>query len=708
MIKVDYLIERQEGDRTAKYGPTVIPTELPNVVYIQGPNSSGKSTLLNMIALAFFGRSLSDDELNPHLRERLDNLVDSNHQKIQFKIEVENEILGVKLVSHKIQLDSAEIVLKDFQTGKGFPISPEAFKREYKLIYDIPNNPLERLPLLLRTVRNDQKDIGEELERLRNQLRKIIDEIKDSRDPDLLEKLHEKCKLDQDTYDRKKKIAEEELQKHQKLVQYFRTRFYLQYQKEQNEIKYSINKITKHLGKRKQRHTKEHKHKLILHDQLENLINDADRLMSSIKSILPNLLPKKHMWSYKLWAEATFRDEVIYDDIYDTLRKESRSLSEYLWDTSLTEKQKYQNEIANISLLRTLITTLEGYRNHKITIPVVNLSIEDFIESLRTDLEKYGKLIIKLENIEKCANELAHLVRLVNDGIALAKELKSLQKKSGVADDEEVSRQLELESLESRITGIAEKANDYRTAIIKEGLDPEESSSKYFELKSDPEIKLYEIYTEPQLEKKLEDSWSTCESLREECQLLEKSLEGTNREIQRFEEKKPHKYQEKYPTVHQILKHVLNLEKHLHLFDGALKKMTANSKKQSELSADDKRYSNAVGEYLAKKIGTLRHISNVYEVRNIDVISKVITTDTGTVIHFSDLGTGQGQAAYLDTLLSMSANKKIIALFDEIAMMDDVTLKPIKEKLKRLYDEKKLLMAVIVQKGEQVEVEPII
>lgn len=56
MIKIDYLIERQEGDEFEKYGPTIIPTELPNVVYIQGPNSSGKSTLLNMIALAFFGQ----------------------------------------------------------------------------------------------------------------------------------------------------------------------------------------------------------------------------------------------------------------------------------------------------------------------------------------------------------------------------------------------------------------------------------------------------------------------------------------------------------------------------------------------------------------------------------------------------------------------------------------------------------------------------
>ena len=94
--------------------------------------------------------------------------------------------------------------------------------------------------------------------------------------------------------------------------------------------------------------------------------------------------------------------------------------------------------------------------------------------------------------------------------------------------------------------------------------------------------------------------------------------------------------------------------------------------------------------------------------KSIDVISKRLITEEGTVIHYSDLGTGQGQAAYLETLLSMSENKKVIALFDEVAMMDQHTLKPIMEKLINLYNEKKLLMAIIVQKSEDVKVEEIL
>ena len=61
MIKINYTIERDEGNEVIEFKPNLIPTELPNIAYIQGPNSSGKSTLLNIIALAFFGDKLSKE-----------------------------------------------------------------------------------------------------------------------------------------------------------------------------------------------------------------------------------------------------------------------------------------------------------------------------------------------------------------------------------------------------------------------------------------------------------------------------------------------------------------------------------------------------------------------------------------------------------------------------------------------------------------------
>ena len=708
MIKIDYLIERQEGDEFEKYGPTIIPTELPNVVYIQGPNSSGKSTLLNMIALAFFGQQLSNDELHNDLKERLNNLINSDHQKIKFKIEVENEVLGTKFMSLKDNLDSPDIILRQFANSKGSPITPESFKREYKLIYDIPNSPLERLPLLLHSVRNEQKYIGMEVEQLRLQLWRIIEEIKESRDPDVLERLYEDQNHTQADYDKKKKNADQEWQRHRKLLEYFWARFYLDHQKEQIEIESTIDRITKYLGRKKRQQNQEYKNTNLLRNQLEDRIKQAQRIIQSIKSILPKLLSIAQTERYKYWAEADIRNEVFYPKIYETLRKESKSLSEHLRNISISEKQQHQNEIANVKLLKTLVVILEEYRNDDITVPVVDLPIGDFIKSLNERLDTYAKIMTKLENIEQCADSLDRLVRLINESVTLAEDLQIKEKQFKPEDIEELSRQQELKDLQAKATGVAEKAGEYRATIIKAGLDPEELSKKYAKLKNDPEVKFYEIYTEAQLEEKLRISEVHFTSLGEDCKKLKKRLEDIHQEIQRFENKKPHKYQDKYAAIQRIFKHVQNLDQNFSLFDKALKRVTGNNIKYSDLSEYDRKYTEVIGEYLAKKIGDLRHISEIYKVKSINVVSKKILTESGKVIHFADLGTGQGQAAYLDTLLSMSENKKIIALFDEIAMMDEMSLKPIKERLKRLYREKKLLMAVIVQKGERVKVESII
>jgi len=236
MIKIDYLIERNEKNEIKKYIPDLIPTELPNVVCIQAKNSTGKSTLLNIIALAFFGQKLPKDELNQDLRNRLDILMDSNHQKLKFKIEVENEILGTKFVSQKEKFESPDIVLRKITAHSNSPITADSFRREYKLIYDIPDDPLERLPKLLNNLKETQKDVVSEIAKARNQILKIINEIKDSRDPELISKLKEKLKGDKSDYEEKFKNKKELENKYQKIRTYYFSRFLHHYVNEEASI----------------------------------------------------------------------------------------------------------------------------------------------------------------------------------------------------------------------------------------------------------------------------------------------------------------------------------------------------------------------------------------------------------------------------------------------------------------------------------------
>jgi len=70
------------------------------------------------------------------------------------------------------------------------------------------------------------------------------------------------------------------------------------------------------------------------------------------------------------------------------------------------------------------------------------------------------------------------------------------------------------------------------------------------------------------------------------------------------------------------------------------------------------------------------------------------------------MGTGQSQSAYILSLLNVKDDpRKIIALFDEIAMMDDNSLRPVYSKMRELYKAKKLLLGILVQKGNEIKVE---
>ena len=95
MLKYNYTIIRDEGDVTKTYVPNEIPIELPSVVHIQGPNSSGKSTLLNILALGLFAHKLKQDEMPLSLREKLDGLINSDHQKLTFEFEIFNKHLDL-------------------------------------------------------------------------------------------------------------------------------------------------------------------------------------------------------------------------------------------------------------------------------------------------------------------------------------------------------------------------------------------------------------------------------------------------------------------------------------------------------------------------------------------------------------------------------------------------------------------------------------
>jgi DNA repair protein SbcC/Rad50 len=187
MLEFDYLIERNDGKSINKYTP-IINSKLENLISISAPNDFGKSTLLNLIALSFFG--LENKRINPSLIERMESLVSSDRQKVKFEINITKDNLKLHILSKKGDLNNSEISrFEKIDNGDFKRITQEYFDRNYLLIYDIPDNPLGRINELNKDLYQKQHKIGDRIKSLSIYIRDIITEISNSKDPKKIKEL---------------------------------------------------------------------------------------------------------------------------------------------------------------------------------------------------------------------------------------------------------------------------------------------------------------------------------------------------------------------------------------------------------------------------------------------------------------------------------------------------------------------------------------
>ena len=123
---------------------------------------------------------------------------------------------------------------------------------------------------------------------------------------------------------------------------------------------------------------------------------------------------------------------------------------------------------------------------------------------------------------------------------------------------------------------------------------------------------------------------------------------------------------------------------------------------------EKKLYFDEVSVYLASIMKNIKHIDKTYAVKKIDMLGREVFASDGTVIKFDYFGTGQSQSAYLRGLLSRADKRKLVVLFDEISNMDTDSLEPIREKISELYSKGSLVMAMLVQKGDQTRVHSLV
>ena len=136
MLTYDYLIERDMGTKWATFVPKSYPKELPDLCVLQGPNSSGKSALLNIIALGLYGHK--QGHVEDALKWKIQQLRSNPYQKLTFKFTITATGGGLSITCEKRNGSNPDVVVTQVENGKTQLLSPESLQTRSRLIHDVP------------------------------------------------------------------------------------------------------------------------------------------------------------------------------------------------------------------------------------------------------------------------------------------------------------------------------------------------------------------------------------------------------------------------------------------------------------------------------------------------------------------------------------------------------------------------------------------
>lgn len=710
MLEFEYELITDEKKEKRIFHPA-IAKRLDNLVLVEGPNSSGKSTLLNILAIAFYGEN--DSKIHPSLRRKMEDLLHSSYQSLTFDVTLVAGKEELKIISRKEKGNSPEISVIETEGGRQNRLSLESFRRKYELIYDIPDDPTNRIIQLTDDLKYKQIEIGNRLTGLSGFIRQVISDIKDTRDPKKIEEYHntintlkEDLRLDEE----KEKAFRDELLR---LEKYTYCRFY-------NENMGKIAKTESQIRSLSLKKTSERKaeyklkiEEIYLKAKTRDTVNRISRHIQDLKAVLEPILSDKIEHVFSVWENGQIDITDILcnpeenDLLIQGIARCRKVLSDYIQNNKVLEQKAVEG-----GLIEKLIELLKSYYDCQMVIPGVGKKIPEFVVLLEEQFSLYKNEKITKDNVDSAVRSLSEIERerreFIQENTPKIKKLIESAKGKGFTGYEVLEdSESQIEQLRIELENYRSKFKKYEYECKRINLNLEESEEIYSNILKEGKIP-YVNHTEEQLNSAISDMSGKIAELYRNSSSKKHRIALYEQEKMRMEKKEPHKHQDSLVFINNLFDKTQKLSRLvLNDFNECLsnvRDLQSNPEARGRLSSEKKRYYDKIAQFLGAKIHEIRHVDKEYVIDKIDWLDKTIHTTTGHVIHLDSLGTGQGQSAYLKGLLNSIHGKKVIALIDEVAMMDSTSIKPIYDKLRELYYNNKLLLGVVVQRADNLKV----
>ena len=688
------------------------------ILVIKASNSSGKSFLLNSIAYAFKALELPDDELSPTLRRSLNYLIDKEHQKINFEIDIVDPD-GFKINSKFNYLDENEIRITD-KEGVSGEIDSNEFSNRYKLLYDIPENPLDRIYKLLKSIKEFNGDILGSLNPLDIKIRDILKSIKDERDEVIIKKIQDRIdsnlELKKNREDKLNKVKEKlkDLENYNNLIRLKKSID----SKSRKEIEFSnIEKELRSLKPSSRLKTSTDNKKKIsdLKKEIRNL-NISGLLNYCKEEIVENKYHEKFTFCFSKTdinlfnylfdnSESIVNDLLVYDiEEISKFLKGIESFKNISLDKVFKDIKSEYNEV-DYRFIKDLKNAFFKYQENSVGDQIIVELFDKNPGLIIEQLDVYENKLSVVDDLNKLQkdlnNTLSRLMGKIKNGLALAKKMskeitknkngnnnydKKLERANNIK--ESINRdKFEIDKLRNTLENNGVKLSTLNDVSGRENL----RENLYFK----------NSYCKGVEKEQIEEYKKEIKKSKLFLVDLDKALLDDNVKFKVEDSKKSSKYALNHREI-QIFSNKLSFFTRYMVQRNIL--ISDNGELNSDDSLEYKSYMKIIGEYVASLMGNkIIYQDNIVEIAYIDYSSKTpyFVTPEDKKIAFSDFSGGQGSSNYLKAKLNINEERKFIVLIDEIANMDNKSLDMVIERLKELDENNKLLLAILVEPAKE-------
>lgn len=668
---------------------------IDNICLIEGPNNTGKSTLLHIIAMSLYALELGKGKIPKELLSKIEWLSNSTSKThIQFELSMSIDNLEFKA---KKLLNSKQIE----RTINNNPIVFEDFKNQFDLIYDIPTNPITRLDEILRSTKSIISDylknikthsdtIGDILLSIKNdpktQAEKAENNITNLKEAKKtlgvsLEKLEEKeKKLSDLLLINNKENLEKIIKENVKIRKGLRNDI-----KEDRKSSSLQNTILENI-------TEINKNIITARDHYFELISNLDLVNNKTIEI-----GKKRIMNLDVIEDYRKNKGNKYWDLILDINTVIQDIDEEIVD---------EGKASSITWLKQLKSYLDGLPS--------NLDNENFttpIKVLIDEIDKYvGKFSdeeLKLE-FQKIYNQYSIIDEIHDKAFKIYGQYKKLPKDQQSQLDHQEAK-IRIKDLTETIKKDNERLDFIKAEFTVRHLDSMENQDVYIaSIKHDyPEFAKREISQLEHLKKDLVgqiiEKGERISDHKARIKINEDLLKKANKQ-------KTSKYSDHEELLEKTQSKLEGLKE---LFGSIIPEYIDKLlDRRSTDSVDEVRFRQDIENFLASKIPIIPIEEddrvNQYKVDHIDFLNELFVTEEGREVEFRSYGSGRTSSlSLLSRINNLNPNKISVLLLDE-ALMDDVSIKPLKGAIKKLYEENKLLAGLLVRYNKEFNVESLL